>query len=114
MKASLGVLQDGLGRKIAIIGDMKELGELEAQLHYEVGEYAASLNIDGVLCVGSLMKNLAEAIQKTNPDMYIEHFDILDELLAQLPSLTKKGDTLLVKASHSMNFAEIVKMLQKN
>lgn len=112
MKASLGVLQDGLGRKIAIIGDMKELGEHEAQLHYEVGEYASALNIDGILCVGSLMKNLAKAVEKTNPNMYIIHMDTLDELLTQLPELTKKGDTLLVKASHSMNFAEIVKVLQ--
>lgn len=112
MKASLGVLQDGLGRKIAILGDMKELGEHEADLHYEVGEYAASLNIDGVLCVGALMKNLAQAIQKTNPDMYIKHMDTLDELLTQLPQLTKKGDTLLVKASHSMQFDKIVTALQ--
>lgn len=112
MKASLGVLQDGLGRKIAILGDMKELGEHEAALHYEVGTYAAALDIDGVLCVGALMKNLAEAIQKANPDMYLKHVDTLEELLAQLDQLTKKGDTLLVKASHSMEFAKIVTALQ--
>ena len=112
MKASLGVLQDGLGRKIAILGDMKELGEHEASLHYEVGEYTASLNIDGCFCVGSLMENLAKAIREHNPDMLVKHTDTLDELLIQLPELVKKGDTLLVKASHSMNFDKIVKQLE--
>lgn len=112
MKASLGVLQDGLGRKIAILGDMKELGEHEAALHEEVGTYAASLNIDGVICVGDLMNHLANAVQSANPDMYVKHFDTLDELLSQLPALTQKGDTLLIKASHSMNFDKIVKALQ--
>lgn len=112
MKASLGVLQDGLGRKIAMLGDMKELGEHEAALHEEVGTYAASLNIDGVICVGDLMRHLANAVQSANPDMYVKHFDTLEELLNQLPALTKKGDTLLIKASHSMNFDKIVKALQ--
>ncbi len=112
MKASLNVLQDGLGRKIAILGDMGELGENEASLHYEVGEHAASLNIDGCICVGPLMKNLETAIQKNNPDMYVKHLDTLDELLSQLSELTKKGDTLLVKASHFMKFDKIVKQLE--
>ena len=112
MKASLGVLQDGLGRKIAILGDMKELGEHEASLHYEVGAYAAALNIDGILCVGSLMKNLAKAVQEANPSMLLIHFDTLEDLQKELPSHIKKGDTLLVKASHSMNFANIIAQLQ--
>ena len=45
--------------------------------------------------------------------MYLKHVDTLEELLAQLGDLTKKGDTLLVKASHSMEFAKIVSALQE-
>ena len=41
MKASLDVLKDGAGRRVAILGDMGELGENEVQLHAEVGEHAA-------------------------------------------------------------------------
>lgn len=112
MKASLGVLQDGLGRKIAILGDMGELGENEAQLHREVGAYAGTLNIDGCICVGSLCKNMVEGIHSVNPDMYVYHLDTLEELLTQLPQLVHKGDTLLVKASHFMKFEQIVKQLE--
>lgn len=112
MKASLGVLQDGLGRKIAILGDMGELGENEAQLHREVGTYASTLNIDGCICVGSLCKNMVDGIRSTNPDMYVCHMDTLEELLEQLPQLVHKGDTLLVKASHFMKFEQIVKQLE--
>ena len=112
MKASLGVLQDGLGRKIAILGDMGELGENEAALHRGVGEYAGTLDIDGVICVGPLMKNLAEGIKSINTDMYVKHLDTLDDLLVQLPELVQSGDTLLVKASHFMQFEKVVKQLE--
>lgn len=111
MKASLGVLQDGLNRKIAILGDMGELGENEAALHREVGEYAGTLNIYGCICVGPLCKNMVSGIQSVNPDMYVLHLDTLEELLSQLPQLVHKGDTLLVKASHFMKFEQIVKQL---
>lgn len=112
MKASLGVLQDGLGRKIAILGDMGELGENEIQLHHEVGTYAGALDIDGCICVGPLCKNMVEGIRSVNPDMYVCHMDTLEELLEQLPQLVHKGDTLLVKASHFMKFDQIVKQLE--
>ena len=45
MKASLDVLKDGAGRRVAILGDMGELGENEVQLHAEVGEHAASVEL---------------------------------------------------------------------
>ena len=61
MKGSLEVLQDGLGRKVAILGDMGELGEDEVQLHRGVGEFAGGLDIDKCICVGPLCENLAEA-----------------------------------------------------
>lgn len=111
MKASLSVLQDGLNRRIAILGDMGELGENEAALHREVGEYAGALNIDGCICVGPLCKNMVEGIRSVNPHMYVHHTDSLDELLEQLPQLLCKGDTLLIKASHFMKFEQIVAKL---
>lgn len=111
MKASLSVLQDGLNRRIAILGDMGELGENEAALHREVGEYAGALNIDGCICVGPLCKNMVEGIRSVNPHMYVHHTDSLDELLKQLPQLLCKGDTLLIKASHFMKFEHLVAKL---
>ena len=54
MKASLDVLHDGSGRRVAILGDMGELGENETALHEEVGVHAAVCGIDVCVCVGEL------------------------------------------------------------
>ena len=54
MKASLDVLTDALGRKVAILGDMGELGADERKMHKEVGKHAAEKEIDVLLCVGEL------------------------------------------------------------
>lgn len=113
MKASLQALQAGENRKVAILGDMGELGTTDKELHAEVGTYAAGLNIDAVYCVGPLMTNLAEAVRKENPDMELRHFDSKQDLIQELQALLKQGDTILVKASHYMAFAELVEILQK-
>ena len=111
MKASLEVLQEGLGRKVAILGDMGELGIDEAKLHEDVGEFAGSCQIDMVICVGDLCQNMINGIRKVNPDMAVVHFAHRKELLAALPRTIKKGDTILVKASHFMQFEQIVEAL---
>lgn len=113
MKASLEVLQDGLGRKIAILGDMGELGAAEDSLHQEVGQFAGECNIDQVICVGTLSRHLAQGVREQNPDMDVLHFDEREELLTVLPSLIQKGDTLLVKASHFMQFDQVVAALER-
>ena len=52
MKASLQILKDALGRKVAVLGDMGELGSEEDALHAQVGEFAASCGLDLLICVG--------------------------------------------------------------
>ena len=113
MKASLEVLQDGLGQKVAILGDMGELGADEARLHREVGEFAGGLDLDKCVCVGPLCKNLAEGIRAVNPQMEVDCFDNLQEMMKNLSYLVKQGDTVLVKASHFMHFEKVVEALEK-
>ena len=112
MKASLEVLQDGENRKVAILGDMAELGAEERELHAGVGAFAAGLNINAVYCAGPLTAALAQAARKGNSVMEIRHFATRTELMTALPSLLRKGDTILVKASHAMAFDQIVAQLQ--
>ena len=105
MKASLDTLKNFEGRKVAILGDMKELGSNELALHYDTGAYAKEIGIDRVLSVGPLAKELARGAE----DLW---FESIDALLPELPDLLKDGDTVLVKASHSMHFENIVENIK--
>ena len=112
MKASLDILGDASGRKVAILGDMGELGEDQVDMHREVGVYAASRSIDVILCVGELSAYMAEAARFTAPAKEILHFSTKEELMKDLPKFLKKGDNILVKASHFMEFGKILEALQ--
>ena len=90
--ASAGALG---GRLVCILGDMLELGELSEQMHREVGEAARA--------AGALLLTAGER----SAAMGGEHFASKAELISALPRLLKRGDRVLVKASHSMAFEEI-------
>ena len=112
MKASLGVLNDVEERCVAILGDMGELGENEAALHREVGEYAGEQNIDEYIVVGELSENISEAIREVKPEADLHTFETVEELIPALDTLLKEGDIVLVKASHFMGFDRIVEALK--
>lgn len=103
VRASLDTLMNFEGRKVAILGDMKELGENELELHLETGRYAQCCDL--VIAVGPLAEKLAEGAGGL-------HFNTKEELLSQLPSLINEGDVVLVKASHSMQFERITEELR--
>lgn len=111
MKASLDVLKDGNGRRVAILGDMGELGPDEQRLHEEVGKHAATCGIDVCICVGDLCRHMAEKARETNPDLTVIYETDRKNLLQNLSDYVKTGDTILVKASHFMKFEEVVETL---
>lgn len=113
MKASLEVLQDGANRRVAILGDMGELGTDERALHAGVGTFAAGLDIDAIYCAGDLSQALAQAAVDGGFKGEVKHFDTRDQLMEALPGLLRDGDTILVKASHFMQFPAIVTLLQQ-
>lgn len=113
MKASLDVLKDAAGRKVAILGDMGELGEDEERMHAEVGSHAAANGIDLLVCTGKVSAHMAEAARQKGGCKEVVHVSDLETLLGALPSLIRKDDTVLVKASHFMQFEKVVKELQK-
>ena len=90
-----------------------ELGEQEIQLHEQVGEYAASCGIDACVCVGTLSRNMVEKAKAVNPDFEVIYEPDLEGLLKNLKDYVKKGDTILVKASHFMDFPQVVKALRE-
>ena len=113
MKASLDFLHDGEGRRVAILGDMGELGENEQELHAMVGEHFEGKGIDALFAAGALSENLAQAVGKCSKETEVHYFKTKDELMEELLPYVKSGDTVLVKASHFMGFPEVVGQLTK-
>ena len=105
MRAALDVLGYHTGRKIAILGDMYELGEDTERYHREVGAYAREKGIDLILCVGGLTQGMAQTAKG-------RHYEGKAELWAQLPGLLQPGDAVLIKGSRGLEMEEIVQKLQ--
>lgn len=112
MKASIDVLSHIPGRRIAVLGDMGELGADERALHHGVGDAVAQSGIDALFCAGILAKEYADAAA-ANPACEIHYFQTLEEMLPQLLDYVKEGDNILVKASHFMEFPTVVDALKK-
>lgn len=114
MKAAIDLLGEAITRKVAILGDMFELGENEKELHRQVGEYAAKHDIDALICVGALSENMyqgaADCTDKKD-DMELYHFATLEDCKNEAAGLLKQGDAVLIKASHGMHFTELVELL---
>ena len=111
MKASIDVLAKADGRKLAVLGDMGELGADERKLHFEVGEHFAQKGIDMLFCTGELATEIVSGVVLASPDTQVHYFSTKEALIASLKEEAKEGDTILVKASHFMEFPEIVKAL---
>ena len=112
MKASIDVLSKAPGRKIAVLGDMGELGKEEKELHAQVGTYLSEKNIDYLFCAGELSREMAREA-KGNPRCTVEHFSSKEDLIPALLQEVKEGDTILVKASHFMEYPKIIEALRK-
>ena len=108
MEATLTTLKDTDRRRVAILGDMGELGENELALHRQVGVYASGCDLDLLICVGPLSREIAQGYEGKGRTLYYED---KASLLSDLPGLIRDGDAILVKASHFMGFDEIVDRL---
>lgn len=108
VKAALETLCNMDGRKVAVLGDMKELGKKENELHSEIGTYAAECGVDVLITVGGL----AEYISQNADGIEAYHFDTVDNAVEEIDTILHKNDIVLVKASHSMHFEDIVDCLK--
>lgn len=112
MKASLDVLSQAEGRTAAILGDMFELGPREHEMHYEVGQYAATVGVHLLICIGDLSEEIARGAASKETNIEIYHYDTKADFLKNMDTIIKEQDTILIKASHGMEFPEIVEALK--
>lgn len=117
MQGALDVLAYSLGRTVAVMGDMFELGDKERELHYNTGVYACRKKIDVICCIGKLSHNTWEGASAQKRIMGTQntvlYFDTKQEFIDKIPEIINTGDTVLVKASHGMEFPEIVNELKE-
>ena len=111
MKGALKVLQQSRcgGRRVAILGEMYELGDTSDKLHYGVGVFARSCGIDLLVAIGPLAENMADGCRGGQTQTL--YFPSKQAFLKKKDELLKAGDLILVKASRGMKMEEIVEKL---
>ena len=109
MKSSLDVLSAYKNcRKVAILGDMYELGDEAKRAHFQVGEYARD-KVDLLIVIGEHINNFKDGFKNDNIIMY----NTKEECIKELKSIVKKDDVVLVKASRGVKLEDVVKKLEE-
>ena len=111
MKASLNILSNAQGRKVAILGFMGELGEQAPQMHEEVGAYAAEAKVNILFCIGKLNDAMARGA-KNGGVKEVYCFEKQEDFWREGLTMLKAGDAILVKASRSMALENTVEKIQ--
>ena len=100
------------GRRVAVLGDMAELGDFARACHAGIGELAARLPLDRLVCVGELAACIADAAEKAGMDAgRIVRAATISDVLGELDTCIEPGDAVLVKASHCMGLERVVEGL---
>ena len=98
-------------RKIAVLGDMGELGELTERAHYNMGALAAMLGIDLIVAIGQKAVKIAQGVESGGG--CVCHFTAKEDAVQMLTEEFGSDTAMLVKASHAMEFEWLVEQLRK-
>ncbi len=113
MRAAIDLLSTADTRKVAILGDMFELGEQEKAMHGGIGAYVAEKGIDVLLCAGELSREMEKVAREKSTVTKVCHYETRELLMDDLKKQLVTGDTVLIKASHGMGYQNIVELLTK-
>ncbi len=97
----------GHSRKIAVLGDMKELGKYTIAAHESIGNMAGN-TVDVLITVGSAAKFIAQAAKNQMPQEQIFEFNTAEEAKTRVQEILREGDVILVKGSRAMGMEKIV------
>lgn len=114
-RAAVRVLEGlhGFARRVLVLGDMLELGELAAELHHEIGLEAARAKLDLFVCVGELSKAAAAgALEGGLAAASVLHLDDTEDAVREVPGLLKDGDVALIKGSRGMKLERLVEAVR--
>ena len=113
MKAAIDLLAMADTEKVAILGDMFNLGQDSREYHRQTGAYAAERGIHRIICVGEESEYMYQAVQTLPQAFYFaDRQTLLHALSEKRQELVPEGATVLVKASHGMEFIEVLHFFQ--
>lgn len=113
VRAALKVQQQSLmKRRIAVLGDILEMGEFAPKAHYELGADVASAGVDMLITVGENASKMADGARDAGMTNIVS-YEKTDDIIADLPELLKDGGSVLVKASHGMHFEKITNAIKE-
>ena len=108
MAASLQVLAQEPGRRVAVLGEMRELGALSDEMHASLAEPVLAARVEAALLVGDAMAPLARALEGR---VELIHVNGAEAALEQLRALLAPGDAVLVKGSNGVGLSRVVAAL---
>ena len=105
MREAIKILCRQPARKVAILGDMNELGHVAQARHEEIGAFAAEMGIDLLIAIGSLSRFIYDGFCHSDKKHY---YATIEEFLQNRHGLLRQGDVVLVKASRGMAFERVI------
>jgi UDP-N-acetylmuramoyl-tripeptide--D-alanyl-D-alanine ligase len=112
MRAALDMLETVRGiRKVAVLGDMNELGKRSAEYHRQIGAYAARKGVDLLIAVGEKAAGIAAGAREAKPAPEVLHFENKDRAWEAMKGILTAGDVILVKGSRGMSMETLVKRI---
>lgn len=103
----------GYVRKIAVLGDMLELGDDEFTLHYEIGKDIDPHDIEYVICYGDLARYIYQGALENFPKNRLRYFEDMDDLIDCLKLLIIKSTLVFVKGSRGMHMEEVIESIRQ-
>jgi UDP-N-acetylmuramoyl-tripeptide--D-alanyl-D-alanine ligase len=114
LRAALNYLRGKDGRRIAVLGDMLELGEESEKLHREAGAWVKEAGVSFLILIGEKAKFIGEgAIEKGFPPQNVAYFPEKEGVVSFIREILEEGDTVLVKGSRKLQLEQIVEELRK-
>jgi UDP-N-acetylmuramoyl-tripeptide--D-alanyl-D-alanine ligase len=109
MQSALSVIGtvDCTGKRVAVLGDMLELGEQSSKLHYDVGQQAAISGIDELLCFGSEAVHIADGAKAAGFG-HVLYFQTAEDVILYIKENLRLGDAIIFKASRGMKFEQLI------
>jgi UDP-N-acetylmuramoyl-tripeptide--D-alanyl-D-alanine ligase len=95
------------GKRIVVLGDMRELGEKSLEYHRQLGRFLKSSNVPVIALIGQEVRETFDELGEERAKLFQDKGSLIDYITEQV----KKGDTVLVKGSRASKMEEIVEAL---